>query len=464
MRNTEVLYRIEGSQKVKRTIIICLLLVLVILFSVDYRLSYLWKVKAPVMLFGGGHVSDDDTNTTKQNSDHWFASRVTSVNGTKLIEQRSISDEINSIADKHHVVDVNCALMFEDNKQAMSEAAALKAKTKEILSDDSYISAAEDCVSYRATRGYVTNSLTQEEERFPIAYSMVVYKDSEMVERLLRSIYRPQNSYCIHVDMKASESFLKAMSAIVRCFGNVFLSSKRVSVKWGTFSVLEPELVCMNELWRYKKWKYFINLTGQEFPLKTNFELVRILKAYNGANNIEGTILHANEGRWKNTTPPFGLRPVKGSVHITASRNFVDFILHNATSQGLLEWVERVDIPDEAFFSTLNYNPQLGIKGTFKGNPDDNRHFLTRYKIWEGNANCAGKFVREVCILTIGDLPRLSQAKELFANKFFIKEDRLVISCLEEKLLNTTRDEYLGNTHFNDTLYRNLDFVLNQVA
>ena len=38
-----------------------------------------------------------------------------------------------------------------------------------------------------------------------------------------------------------------------------------------------------------KKWKYFINLTGQEFPLKTNYEIVQILKAYKGANNEEGT-------------------------------------------------------------------------------------------------------------------------------------------------------------------------------
>ena len=46
----------------------------------------------------------------------------------------------------------------------------------------------------------------------------------------------------------------------------------------------------MEELWSHKKWKYFINLTGQEFPLKTNLELVRILTAYNGANDLEGTI------------------------------------------------------------------------------------------------------------------------------------------------------------------------------
>ena len=45
----------------------------------------------------------------------------------------------------------------------------------------------------------------------------------------------------------------------------------------------------MAALWRMRsKWRYFINLTGQEFPLKTNKELVKILKAYRGANDIMG--------------------------------------------------------------------------------------------------------------------------------------------------------------------------------
>lgn len=46
----------------------------------------------------------------------------------------------------------------------------------------------------------------------------------------------------------------------------------------------------MNMLWtHYVKWRYFINLTGQEFPLKTNKELVKILKSFKGANDISGT-------------------------------------------------------------------------------------------------------------------------------------------------------------------------------
>jgi hypothetical protein len=31
---------------------------------------------------------------------------------------------------------------------------------------------------------------------------------------------------------------------------------------------------------------YYLNMAGQEFPLRTNLELVRILKLYNGTNDI----------------------------------------------------------------------------------------------------------------------------------------------------------------------------------
>ena len=45
----------------------------------------------------------------------------------------------------------------------------------------------------------------------------------------------------------------------------------------------------MRDLWAYTNWKYFINLTGQEFPLKTNLELVKILQAMQWANVVDGT-------------------------------------------------------------------------------------------------------------------------------------------------------------------------------
>lgn len=200
-----------------------------------------------------------------------------------------IEELLHNISIKVRVIGADCAAIFNGSKKELVSAKSMVKKTGTLLSDAFYLNLTEDCVNFQKQRGYIMSSLTDEEEQFPLAYSMIVFKNSEMVERLLRAIYRPQNVYCVHVDQKASDEFFKAISAIANCFTNVFIASRRIKVVWATYTVLEPELLCMEELWRYRKWKYFINLTGQEFPLKTNYELVKILTAYDGAVDISST-------------------------------------------------------------------------------------------------------------------------------------------------------------------------------
>ena len=106
----------------------------------------------------------------------------------------------------------------------------------------------------------------------------------------MRLIYRPQNLYCIHADAKSSAAVRHAIRAIASCFSNVFVASKSIDVHWAEFSLLEAELICLRELFeRPEQWHYHINLVGREFPLRTNLELVKILKAYNGSNDVDGS-------------------------------------------------------------------------------------------------------------------------------------------------------------------------------
>ncbi|XP_059145303.1 beta-1,3-galactosyl-O-glycosyl-glycoprotein beta-1,6-N-acetylglucosaminyltransferase-like [Physella acuta] len=374
-------------------------------------------------------------------------------------------DLVVKVAEQRRVPEINCSAIFAGDIKTTLAAREITKTIKGGITNEYYISATKNCPRFIQTRGYINSTLTKDEEDFPIAFSVLVFKDAEMVERLLRAIYRPQNVYCIHVDKKSGTEFYKAISSIAGCFSNVFLTARRVDVRWGTYSVLEPELLCMQELWRFRSWRYFINLTGQEFPLRTNYELVKILRAFKGANSIHGTIKRANVERWGNLAPPLGIRAVKGSVHIAANRHFVDYILHNSTAEAFLNWTKRTRVPDETFFASLNYNPQLGIKGSFTGEPDDLQVFLTRYKIWADPSRCAGKrFQRSICILSTGDLPHLGETKKLFANKFYLEADRLVIGCLEERLSNRTRDQYMGREQFDVTFYSNQTFVTEQVT
>lgn len=186
---------------------------------------------------------------------------------------------------------INCTAIAENNSSEISRALDLSALYNDLNKVElrSYLASwTESCYNFLASRGYVTSSLTDEERDFPIAFGILIYTELDRFERLLRAIYRPQNFYCVHEDAESGDDFQESLRTLLTCFPNVFLSSRSVAVRWGSFSVLEADLICMKDLLRFK-WKYFINLTGQEFPLKTNRELVKILTAYKGANDIRGS-------------------------------------------------------------------------------------------------------------------------------------------------------------------------------
>lgn len=191
-----------------------------------------------------------------------------------------------------NVTGADCAALFRDDRIELRWARKFQnAHAKKVVVPTKFIHQASDCTQFVAERHYATRPVNREEAEFPVAFSILMFKDVEQFERLLRAVYRPQNFYCVHVDNKSSGDIQTAVKMIARCFENIFVLQRSFDVRWGTFSVLEPELECMKRLLRRsKKWRYFINLTGQEFPLKTNWQIVRILKAFNGSNNMEGTL------------------------------------------------------------------------------------------------------------------------------------------------------------------------------
>ncbi|KAI8777582.1 beta-1,3-galactosyl-O-glycosyl-glycoprotein beta-1,6-N-acetylglucosaminyltransferase [Biomphalaria glabrata] len=293
------------------------------------------------------------------------------------------------------------------------------------------------------------------EQNFPIAYSVMVYRDFDRFVRLLRAIYRHHNVYCIHVDQNSDKEFQSQVTTFVGCFSNVFQPSDPVHVQWGLSSVLEAELVCMRALWNHPiRWKALINLTGQEFPLKTNLELVNILQVMAGQNDVwidpctyDGPGDYQDElcqsitpegfrDRWKKIeAPPFKVTPYKGQVHVVLFRAAVDFILHSFVSRVFLEWVNKTNIPDELYFSSLNSNPHVGIPGGNK-NPMAHKPSISRFKLWWNRhkhiVKSCDNYVRNICQLTPRELSAMTTSKQLFANKFKVDLKPAGYSCLEE--------------------------------
>lgn len=126
---------------------------------------------------------------------------------------------------------------------------------------------------------------------YPIAFSILAHENALQLKLLFEAVYNSQNVYCIHIDKHAHRSLHDLAADIASCHGNVYVASSR-EILWGHISILEAELSCVRLLWNSTtKWKYWINLTGRDFPLRTNQELVQILKILNGTNEITGSVM-----------------------------------------------------------------------------------------------------------------------------------------------------------------------------
>ena len=187
---------------------------------------------------------------------------------------------------------INCLKVINSDENEIAKSRKRMKNSnyiKESLSANFYLNITKHCSSFLHNRGYINHSLSEDELSFPLAFSILTYTEIEFTERLLRSIYRPHNFYCIHMDKKMSRIEKDALRSIANCLTNVFIANELIDVRWGGLSLLEAELSCMRTLWPYKDWKYYMNLAGQEFPLKTNRQIVAILKELKGANVVDAS-------------------------------------------------------------------------------------------------------------------------------------------------------------------------------
>ena len=272
---------------------------------------------------------------------------------------------------------------------------------------------------------------------------------------MLRSIYQPQNVYCIHVDNSSASSFKTAIEKLVGCFDNVFIASKLESVEWGNLTAVLADMNCMEDLLRHPvQWKYVLNLCGMDFPLKTNLEMVRQLRAYNGHNCIEAYVetRFPNRTMYSNVTgelkapAPHNITVYKGDTYIAATRGFTNFFMNNPVAKDHLEWLKDTQIPDEYFTSTLNKLPYAP-----GGNPYLGLDCNVRYRRWghkfkfPERPRCVGKVVHKLCVFGAGYLQYFHRSYHLFANKFHYDYDPITMQCLQDMLdYRTKHSEEFG--------------------
>uniref|UniRef100_A0ABI7WJ88 Glucosaminyl (N-acetyl) transferase family member 7 n=2 Tax=Felis catus TaxID=9685 RepID=A0ABI7WJ88_FELCA len=301
----------------------------------------------------------------------------------------------------------------------------------------------------------ITRPLSAEEGNFSLAYIVTTHKDLAMFVQLLRSIYVPQNLYCIHVDKKAPKKYKSAVQTLVNCFENIFVSSKRGRVAHTGFTRLQADLTCMRDLVRSKfQWNYVLNLCGHDFPIKTNKEIIRYIRSKWTDKNItpgvmqpphvasetngsrleftpEGSIYGSPNRRFKDE-PPHNLTIYFGSAYYVLTRKFVEFVLTDIRAKDLLQWSRNIQSPEQHYWVTLNRlkdapgaTPDAGWEGDIRA---------IKWRNEEGSVHdgCKGRYVHESCVYGPGDLPWIIRSPSLFASKVD-STDPLVVTCLERR-------------------------------
>lgn len=216
---------------------------------------------------------------------------------------------------------------------------------------------------------------TDKERDFPIAYAMNIYHSAHQILRFLKAIYRPHNVYCLHFDLKSSHAFKEVMFSLASCLDNVIIPRKIEDVYRGWYTLVHAQRSCFSDLMLVREtypWKYVITLCGMELPLRTNAELVSLLKPLNGTSSVK---LVGKDGhdefkyRWKWSLnkktgwismkdqqlgpPPGHLKVYKSWAYVALSLQFVEYYLCNETAIALLDYMKDVRIPEENIYPML---------------------------------------------------------------------------------------------------------------
>lgn len=291
----------------------------------------------------------------------------------------------------------------------------------------------------------------------PLAYLILAHKNPRQVARLFEALHDPADRFVLHFDRRAPAALHSLGRALARAHANVELLPAR-TILWGGCEMAAVQVAAMAAALRGGgSWHHFVNLTGQDFPLKPRAEIEARLAAAPAASYVSwfdpaAVPLWSNTrerleryylewpwldrllrlpaaGRrlrralgWRNRLPhlplyrrrPPGFRVYGGANHVVLSRAAC---LHLATSpdaRRILRWLRHAAHANEIVFQSVLLNSPLAptIVNTHLREIDFPPH------------------APHPRTFTGADFERLARSDRLYARKFDETVDREVLERL----------------------------------
>jgi len=292
-----------------------------------------------------------------------------------------------------------------------------------------------------------------------IAYLILVHRYPDQFKRMFKAIYHPANHYLIHVDKRSGVELQAEIQDFLSGFPNASLLKSEKAI-WGGYSLVDAELRGIKELLKMGlKWEFFINLSAQDFPLKSQTYIHNFLSHHIGKDFLKV----ANQGRIRPDTlhrienyvtesgdeiisepivkRPFlrDVTPYIGNQWMILSRKFCEFISHSPEVDRFKEFYRHTLIADEGFFQTVIMN--TSYKATIV---NDDKRTIDWIPM--------GAIKLRPRDFTAKDADFLMASQDLFARKFDETVDGDILGMLEADLLQqsvmqTVRVHNLNNTY-----------------
>jgi len=273
-----------------------------------------------------------------------------------------------------------------------------------------------------------------------IAYLILVHRYPSQFKRLFRAIFHPANYYLVHVDKRSGVGLQTEIQDFLSSFANASLL-KSQSILWGGYSMVDAELRGIEELLKISsEWEFFINLSAQDFPLKSQTHIQDFLSRNIGNDFIsvanQSKLRPDTLSRIENYCIEFanrilripikrlylrGVTPHIGSQWMILSRKFCEFVSHSPEVERFKRFYRHTFIADEGFFQTVIMN--TSYKGTIVN--DDKRTI-----VWVP----IGTIKLRPRDFTSKDADFLMASQGLFARKFDEIVEGGILSILESNL------------------------------
>jgi len=273
-----------------------------------------------------------------------------------------------------------------------------------------------------------------------IAYLILVHRYPNQFKRLFRAILHPANYYLVHVDKRSGVGLQTEIQDFLSGFANASLL-KSQSILWGGYSMVDTELRGIEELLKISsEWEFFINLSGQDFPLKSQTHIQDFLSRNIGNDFIsvanQSKLRPDTLSRIENYFTEFanrilripikrlylrGVTPHIGSQWMILSRKFCEFVSYSPEVERFKRFYRHTFIADEGFFQTVIMN--TNYKGTIVN--DDKRTI-----VWVP----IGTIKLRPRDFTSKDADFLMASQGLFARKFDEIVEGGILSILESNL------------------------------